>query len=90
MTTGLKMKMRTWVWCIKGFNTKIKTCCLLDIDGPLSSKCCKPDVERILEFGKELYSMSRHLNVDQITNVKNQKMLEVSTKGFLSAIFIFL
>lgn len=50
--------------------------CVADVDTPLSKKCCKPDVERILEFGRELYSMSQHLTVDQATSEKNQKMLE--------------
>ncbi|KAK9720307.1 SPRY domain [Popillia japonica] len=46
----------------------------MDIDMPITRKCCKPAVERILEFGKELYSMSQRL--DREFYDKNQKMLE--------------
>ncbi|KAI4466693.1 ran binding protein 9-related [Holotrichia oblita] len=46
----------------------------MDIDTPITRKCCKPAVERILEFGKELYSMSQRL--DREFYDKNQKMLE--------------
>lgn len=41
--------------------------------------CSKPAVERILEFGRELYSMSQRLTVDKGSSETNQKMLEVST-----------
>lgn len=48
---------------------------------PVSRKnYAKPAVERILEFGRELYSMSQRLNVDKISSEHNQKMLEVSIK----------
>lgn len=50
----------------------------LDVDVPLSRKTCiKPAVERILEFGRELYSMSQKLDVDKDSSELNQKMLEV-------------
>lgn len=39
--------------------------------------CLKPAVERILEFGRELYSMSQKLDVDKDSSDINQKMLEV-------------
>ncbi|KRT83612.1 hypothetical protein AMK59_4171 [Oryctes borbonicus] len=46
----------------------------MDVDIPITRKCCKPAVERILEFGKELYSMSQRL--DREFYEKHQKMLE--------------
>ncbi|CAH0549996.1 unnamed protein product [Brassicogethes aeneus] len=56
----------------------------MDVDLPAScsggssrKSCLKPAVERILEFGRELYSMSQRLQVDQqVSTEKNQKMLE--------------
>ncbi|XP_071054407.1 ran-binding protein 9 isoform X2 [Onthophagus taurus] len=45
----------------------------MDIDGPVIRKCCKPAVERILEFGRELNSMSQKLGTEN--QEKNQKML---------------
>ncbi|XP_019873776.2 ran-binding protein 9 isoform X2 [Aethina tumida] len=50
----------------------------MDVDVvPVSRKnYAKPAVERILEFGRELYSMSQRLNVDKISSEHNQKMLE--------------
>ena len=45
--------------------------------------CSKPAVERILEFGKELYSMSQRLKTDKNTKQHNQQMLEVSINFYL-------
>lgn len=58
-----------------------------DIDVPISRKCTKPAVERILEFGRELYSMSQRLDnqSERITN--NQKMLEVRPFMFYLHVF---
>lgn len=50
----------------------------LEVDVPVTRKCNKPAVERILEFGKELYSMSQKLDIEQGASERNQKMLEVS------------
>ncbi|KAL1513267.1 hypothetical protein ABEB36_002696 [Hypothenemus hampei] len=49
----------------------------MDIDAPVCRKSCsKPAVERILEFGRELYSMSQRLKTDKSTKQHNQQMLE--------------
>lgn len=49
-----------------------------DVDVPVCRKSCsKPAVERILEFGRELYSMSQRLKTDKNTRQHNQQMLEV-------------
>ncbi|KAJ8926994.1 hypothetical protein NQ314_020555 [Rhamnusium bicolor] len=48
----------------------------VEVDVPCRKPCSKPVVERILEFGKELYSMSQRLNVDKSSSDLNQKMLE--------------
>lgn len=53
---------------------------IVDIDVPCRKPCSKPAVERILEFGRELYSMSQKLNIDKRSSEKNGKMLEVSVK----------
>jgi hypothetical protein len=54
-------------------------CLFADVDVPVCRKTCtKPAVERILEFGRELYSMSQRLTVDKNSSETNQKMLEVS------------
>lgn len=67
------------------FLEEISTCCLIpDIDVPCRKPCSKPAVERILEFGRELYSMSQRLNIDKRTSDKNGKMLEVSLYFHLS------
>uniref|UniRef100_A0A1Y1NM04 Ran-binding protein 9 n=2 Tax=Photinus pyralis TaxID=7054 RepID=A0A1Y1NM04_PHOPY len=47
----------------------------MDVDTALR-KSCKPAVERILEFGRELYSMSQRLKVEQGSSEHNEKMLE--------------
>lgn len=41
-------------------------------------KSCKPAVERILEFGRELYSMNQRLKSEHLSSEHNEKMLEVS------------
>ncbi|KAF7272654.1 hypothetical protein GWI33_014593 [Rhynchophorus ferrugineus] len=49
----------------------------MDVDVPVCRKSCsKPAVERILEFGRELYSMSQRLITDRNTRQNNQQMLE--------------
>ncbi|VEN44987.1 unnamed protein product [Callosobruchus maculatus] len=48
----------------------------MDVDVPCRKPCSKPAVERILEFGRELYSMSQRLNVDKHSSATNEKMLE--------------
>lgn len=53
-------------------------CLFADVDVPVCRKSCsKPAVERILEFGRELYSMSQRLKTDKNTRQHNQQMLEV-------------
>ncbi|KAF2895915.1 hypothetical protein ILUMI_10251 [Ignelater luminosus] len=47
----------------------------MDVDLALR-KSCKPAVERILEFGRELYSMNQRLKLDQGSSDHNEKMLE--------------
>ncbi|KAK5648453.1 hypothetical protein RI129_003345 [Pyrocoelia pectoralis] len=47
----------------------------MDVDTALR-KSCKPAVERILEFGRELYSMSQRLKIEQGSSEHNEKMLE--------------
>lgn len=53
----------------------------LDVDVQHSRKTgCgsgKPTVERILEFGRELYNMSQRLKEEQGKNEINKKMLQV-------------
>jgi hypothetical protein len=39
----------------------------------------KPAVERMLEFGRELYNMSLHLRQEQGKSESNKKMLQVHT-----------
>jgi hypothetical protein len=39
----------------------------------------KPAVERMLEFGRELYNMSLHLRQEQGKSENNKKMLQVHT-----------
>lgn len=54
-------------------------CVYIDIDVPVIRKTCgKPAVERILEFGRELYNMSQRLKVEQGKNEVNKKMLQVN------------
>lgn len=50
-----------------------------DVDAPLSNRksCSKPAVEKILEFGRELYNMSQRLKLEQGKNEENKKMLQV-------------
>lgn len=60
---------------------------IADVDVPICRKpCSKPAVERILEFGRELYSMSQRLKLEHCSAASNEKMLEVSKRG----IFILL
>lgn len=65
-----------------------------EVDPPTSRRqLCggsKPAVERMLEFGRELYNMSLHLRQEQGKNENNKKMLQVHTfcyKTFLFNIF---
>lgn len=58
----------------------IYSSCFVEVDVPVSRKICsKPAVERILEFGRELYSMNQRLKVEHSSSESNEKMLEVST-----------
>ncbi|CAH1164433.1 unnamed protein product [Phaedon cochleariae] len=62
-------------------NDDLTTCCDIDdedmeIDVPCRKTCQKQSVERILDFGKELYSMSQRLRRDKISSNINEKMLE--------------
>ncbi|CAG9864238.1 unnamed protein product [Phyllotreta striolata] len=47
-----------------------------DVDVPCRKSTTKQSVERILEFGRELYSMSQRLKTDKNSNHINEKMLE--------------
>lgn len=58
---------------------------VLDVDSSLSPNCkstntgvSRSGVERMLEFGRELFQMSQRLEKEQGANETNQKMLEVS------------
>lgn len=51
----------------------------LEVDSsPNRIKSNKSGVERMLEFGRDLFQMSQRLEKENGTNEKNQKMLEVS------------
>ncbi|XP_072376611.1 ran-binding protein 9 [Diabrotica undecimpunctata] len=59
----------------------LTTCCDneeedMDVDVPCRKSNTKQSVERILEFGRELYSMSQRLKIDKSSNNINEKMLE--------------
>lgn len=63
----------------------------LDIDIHTPNKTSKSGVERMLEFGRELFQLSQRLEKEQGTNEVNQKMLEVSSYDpFLDVIIIIL
>lgn len=53
-----------------------------EVDPPVGKRqLCggsKPAIERMLEFGRELYNMSLHLRQEQGNNEANKKMLQVS------------
>lgn len=55
--------------------------CLIDIDAPSNRKqVCggsQAAIERMLQFGRELHSMSVQLKRDFGTNTTNKKMLQV-------------
>ncbi|XP_057662567.1 ran-binding protein 9 [Diorhabda carinulata] len=60
--------------------TTLATCCDneeedMDVDVPCRKNNTKQSVERILEFGRELYSMSQRLKADKNSKI-NEKMLE--------------
>ncbi|GFG39426.1 hypothetical protein Cfor_08375 [Coptotermes formosanus] len=63
----------------------------MEVDPPTSRRqLCggsKPAVERMLEFGRELYNMSLHLRQEQGKNENNKKMLQVHT--FCYKVFFF-
>ncbi|XP_028141566.1 ran-binding protein 9 [Diabrotica virgifera virgifera] len=59
----------------------LTTCCDneeedMDVDVPCRKSNTKQSVERILDFGRELYSMSQRLKIDKSSNNINEKMLE--------------
>lgn len=71
---------------------------MADVDPvPSSKKSSKSGVERMLEFGRELFQLSQRLEIEQGTNETNQKMLEVrNTKmrlggenKFMRYVFLF-
>lgn len=50
-----------------------------EVDEPVFKKpCTQPEIEQLLEFGRELYSLSQRINADKVVTESNQKMLEVS------------
>lgn len=58
-----------------------------DVDSSLNgSKSAKSGVERMLEFGRELFQMSQRLEKEQGVNETNQKMLEVIHLNFKTKI----
>lgn len=63
-----------------------------DVDPVPNRKSSKSGVERMLEFGKELYQMSQQLEKEKGENEVNRKMLEVCGKWLISAyrLFIFI
>lgn len=52
--------------------------CFIDVDPLPNRKTSKSGVERMLEFGRELFQLSQRLEKENGTNETNQKMLEVS------------
>lgn len=69
-----------------------------DVDPvPSSKKSSKSGVERMLEFGRELFQLSQRLEIEQGTNETNQKMLEVRNTNmrlggenkFMRYVFLF-
>lgn len=48
-----------------------------DVDSSPNRKTAKSGVERMLEFGRELFQMSQRLQTTNGTDESNQKMLEV-------------
>lgn len=71
------------------FTIVLQCCCVInpweiyvaDVDPPTARRqLCggsKPAVERMLEFGRELYNMSLHLRQEQGKSENNKKMLQV-------------
>ncbi|KAG5898545.1 hypothetical protein JTB14_012444 [Gonioctena quinquepunctata] len=62
-------------------NTRVDLDCCdieeeMDVDQPCRRTGSKESVERILEFGRELYSMSQRLKFDKSSSNINEKMLE--------------
>lgn len=52
--------------------------CSIDVDPIPNRKSSKSGVERMLEFGRELFQMSQRLEKENGANETNRKMLEVS------------
>lgn len=52
----------------------------VDVDLIPNRKTSKSGVERMLEFGRELFQMSQRLEKENGANETNRKMLEVSMK----------
>ncbi|CAG9762158.1 unnamed protein product [Ceutorhynchus assimilis] len=64
--------------CQNGKECHTNENCLNDVDTPLCRKSCsKPAVERILEFGRDLYSMSQRLKADKTSKQHNQEMMHL-------------
>lgn len=59
----------------------------IDLEQPTSKRSTKSGVERMLEFGRELFQLSQRLEKDQGVNEANQKMLEVSN---IEIIYIYM
>lgn len=55
-----------------------------DVDSSPNRKTLKSGVERMLEFGRELFQMSQRLQTTNGTDESNQKMLEVSIFCFMN------
>lgn len=51
---------------------------IADVDSIPNRKTSKSGVERMLEFGRELFQMSQRLEKENGANETNRKMLEVS------------
>ena len=62
-----------------------------EVDPPTSRRqLCggsKPAVERMLEFGRDLYNMTLHLRQEQGKNENNKKMLQVNTSCYKTFFF---
>lgn len=65
---------------IKFLNKKKITFFIVDVDSSNKRQVCggsKPGIERMLEFGRELYNMSVRLGQEQGKDENNKKMLQV-------------
>lgn len=58
------------------------------MDTAPARKSSKSGVERMLEFGKELYQISQRLEKENGANETNRKMLEVSRKIQCDSVYV--